>query len=450
VTRLAVALATFLLLALSAFSPAHAQTEDPIEEQVESEQLDYFVDESTLPFDALPGFENTERHWGVHQGAGYRYEVPAEWNGDLVLWAHGFRGNGLRLFFEEREVPTREWLLENGYAWAASTFSRNSYSTGTAVTDMRRLGTLFRQQVDRPGRVYISGASMGGHISAASLERHPDYYDGALTLCGALGDTGLFDYYLDISVASQQLGLGQSAFPVGLEFLALAQQIKAELEAVPGGWPFLLNERGQAYKQLVENRSGGDRPDFEQAWVFWNTNDFLFSLGTGDGTFTGSNKVAVTNRDVYYETDLVPGPSNPIEEALNAEVVRVNFDRFARRRSPNAPSVPLRGTISAPMLSLHNLGDLFVPFSGQIQYQEKVASKGRSDLLVQRAIRGTGHCEFSPLEYDQAMSDLVDWVETGVKPEGDVVDDPAVVAGADYGCRFTDPDPQEHPFATPC
>ena len=51
----------------------------------------WFVDESKLPFAALPGTDTT-RYWGVHGAAGYRVEVPANWNGSLVLWAHGFRG----------------------------------------------------------------------------------------------------------------------------------------------------------------------------------------------------------------------------------------------------------------------------------------------------------------------------------------------------------------------
>src|SRR5437879_1869313 len=45
----------------------------------------YFVDESKLPFDALAG-TSTTRSWGVHNGAGYRIEVPDNWNGDLVLY----------------------------------------------------------------------------------------------------------------------------------------------------------------------------------------------------------------------------------------------------------------------------------------------------------------------------------------------------------------------------
>ena len=75
---------------------------------------DYFVDEAKLPFDALPG---ATAYWGVHSGAGYRVEVPENWNGDLVMWAHGFRGSGLELTVDNH--PLRELLIPAGYAWAA-------------------------------------------------------------------------------------------------------------------------------------------------------------------------------------------------------------------------------------------------------------------------------------------------------------------------------------------
>ncbi len=77
----------------------------------------YFVDESKLPFDALPG-TSTTRYWGVHGGAGYRIEVPDNWNGELVLYAHGFRGTALELTVSNPRI--RQYLVTNGYAWAAS------------------------------------------------------------------------------------------------------------------------------------------------------------------------------------------------------------------------------------------------------------------------------------------------------------------------------------------
>jgi hypothetical protein len=66
----------------------------------------YFVDESKLPFAALPG---ATAFWGVHTGAGFRAEVPDDWNGSLVVWAHGFRGTGLELTVDNH--PLRALLI---------------------------------------------------------------------------------------------------------------------------------------------------------------------------------------------------------------------------------------------------------------------------------------------------------------------------------------------------
>ena len=91
----------------------------------------YFVDESKLPFEPIPGLD-AEQYWGVKNGAGYRIEVPTNWNGELVVWAHGFRGDGLELTVDNH--PIRPWLLANGYAWAASSYSKNDYDIAQGLS----------------------------------------------------------------------------------------------------------------------------------------------------------------------------------------------------------------------------------------------------------------------------------------------------------------------------
>ena len=173
-------------------------------------------------------------------------------------------------------------------------------------------------------------------------------------------------------------------------------------------------------------------------------------MGTSDGTLVGQPGVALDNSDVFYETDLIPGPSNALEEALNNEVVRVSAQPQARKSNglSNVPAVA--GDPNVPVLTMHNLGDLFVPFHMETIYNQRVADNGKSDLLVQRAIRGVSHCGFTTTEYETAMADLVNWVETGVRPAGDDVGNPAAVAASDFGCTFTDQSPGAHLFATPC
>ena len=103
------------------------------------------------------------------------------------------------------------------------------------------------------------------------------------------------------------------------------------------------------------------------------------------------------------------------------------------------PIALVEGDPGVPVLSLHDLGDLFVPFSMEQYYAADVAANGQSDLLVQRAIRAVNHCEFSPTEVTTAFDELVTWVEDGVRPEGDPVTDRAAVADPNFGCRFSDP-----------
>ena len=417
---------------------------------------DWYVDESTLPFDALPGFEDAERQWGVHKGAGYRIEVPAGWNGSLVMWAHGFRGEDLELTVDNH--PLREYLIANGFAWAASSYSSNDYNAGDGVRDTYRLTKLFSDMFERPDTTYMTGASMGGHITARAMEQYPSTYDGALATCGALGDYELFDYFLDYNLAAQELGLGESDFPFDESYITTdVPAIKRNLEATPGGWPAALNPDGEAFKQLVELRSGGDRPNFDEAWNYWNSipsdagdGNFLFGLVVGDGTVGGKPGIVADNKRVTYQLDLDPRISRR-EARFNRDIERVRGD-WRLRTSPRLNPIPLvTGRIHDPVLTLHNLGDLFVPFHNEIEYAREVARQGNSDLLVQRAIRGVGHCEFTPTEFITGFSDLVAWVQEGTRPAGDVVLDPETVAAPDYGCRFTDfATPGGHEYATPC
>ena len=90
-----------------------------------------------------------------------------------------------------------------------------------------------------------------------------------------------------------------------------------------------------------------------------------------------------------------------------------------------------------PVLSMHTLGDLFVPFSMEQIYARRAAEHGASDRLVTRAIRDINHCGFNTTEMERGFADLVNWVGNGVKPGGDDILTPAVVASPNFGCSHT-------------
>jgi pimeloyl-ACP methyl ester carboxylesterase len=414
---------------------------------------EFFLDEEQLPFEALPG---ATAYWGVQGGAGYRIEVPDNWNGSLVMWAHGFRSSSeLRV----DNHPLRELLVPNGYAWAASSYSRNDYDISIGVKDTHNLLKKFNGLVGNPDQVYMTGASMGGHITAVSIEQFPNSYDGALAVCGVLGDHELFDYFLDFNLAAQQLGTGSSQYPVDpAQYIGVTvPTIKANLSGPGPGWPISLNADGQNLKNLTEIQSGGDRPNYDEAWFFWNSfpsfatgpGNFLFDLGFGDGTLPRAPGVAIDNANTVYQFDGDPAVS-AAEQAFNDAVFRVSADPNTRRAQGLAQVPVITGDIQVPVLTLHNLGDLFVPVHNEIVYAERVAAEGNGDLLVQRAIRGVGHCDFTAFEFGQAFLDLVAWVDFGVKPAGDDWLDPVAVADPAFGCAFTVDPFGEHLLATPC
>ncbi|WP_158851983.1 hypothetical protein [Saccharothrix deserti] len=374
---------------------------------------------------------------GVHEHAAYTIEVPPRWNGRLAMWAHGYRGASTVLTVDPPAYGLRQKLLDQGFAWAASSYYANNYDVKAGVLSTHGLARHFRELVGKPKDTFIVGISMGGHVIGRSLEQFPGFYKAALPMCGVLGDQELFDFFYDFNLTAQAVS-GIRAWPAPDDYLsAVVPRIQAELGL--NGTP---NERGAQFVSIVTNRSGGPRPGAAPAFTFWK--DFLFGLlagsSSGDGLSTNPGQVA-TNATTRYE------PNTPVD--VNREVERVLPENWKARVTPKLTEVPrIAGRPTAPVLSLHGLGDLFVPFSMEQIYERDVRRNGRDHLLAQRAIRAVNHCEFSPNEVGTAWDDLVEWADTGRRPAADVVDDPAVVAAPNYGCRFSDPAAYNEPNTT--
>lgn len=124
-----------------------------------------------------------------------------------------------------------------------------------------------------------------------------------------------------------------------------------------------------------------------------------------------------------------PVPAHALSPAERAEVLRVaNEVRFA-----DVP--PAR--INVPVVTIHTLGDVYVPFSMEQIYKRRAMAQGTDKWLVQRAIRGVSHCDFTVEEQASAFDAMALWDQKGVKPEGDEVLDRATVAHPHYGCKFS-------------
>lgn len=375
-------------------------------------------------FEALPG---ARAHFGKIGQAVFRIEIPVHWNGELLLWAHGVRGFGPEVSVDDPPAPLRRVLIEQGYAWAASSFSENGFVPGIGTNDTLTLKRYFTEKFGRPKRTYIAGGSMGGNIVTLSLENFPEEYDGGLSLCGVVAGEEWIDYLVAWVMAAE--------FVAGVE-LPLDQgsaRVTAVLEAkvLPALGPVEAPTLpGKAFESVIRNLTGGTRPFFVEGYRSAYASNF--GLVTGDPDRIMASTRAATNEGVDYRADPGLGFDG---DAINQGVRRLAADAALRDPVKHPDTAPTTGQLRDPLLTLHETGDLTVPISAEQSYRKKAEAAGNGGLLVQRIIRSGSHCAFSDAEVIRAWNDLARWVAGDEKPEGDDV----LADLSDAGRTFTDP-----------
>jgi pimeloyl-ACP methyl ester carboxylesterase len=381
--------------------------------------------DSTLT--ALPGAKVS---FGHYEGGTYRIEIPDTWNGELVLWAHGYTANagaqGSRLRVGVPGVgqgsPLRQHLVAEGFAWAASSYRCNGYVPGRGLLDTMALTDLFTKLNDAkgPSRVYLSGVSMGGHVTLLGLQEFPSTFAGGLALCPS--GPGEMDFLTSVAAASE--------FITGVKVTeATRDQDVARLTAILGKPPD-YTDKGRQLASVQVLISGGPRP-FAIKGLASRFLDNASIVADPKGREIWSR--VASNSHVRYAIDEGLGLT---ADAINTGVRRKLADGEARsERGAYEEAIPFDGRIERPLITVHGSGDLYVPISLEQSLKHAVDAAGKSSLLVQRVVRSPGHCNFSAREQVDAFDALVTWARKGVKPEGDEVLGDLTNAGM----RFTNP-----------
>jgi len=355
--------------------------------------------------------DGTARHWeGVlGPGAHYVIDVPANWNGELVVWIHGYT-------FPQQPVtpPTvglSPFLLSQGFAVAASSFSENGYAVAEAIRQTHQLSGLFADLCGQPQRTYLIGASLGGIIGLRLVEKYPQQYDGALLACGVVGGSRAeIQYVGDIRVMFDYF------FPgcIPGELFSRPEGVSFETEVVPAFLAKLGTAEGQQKFQafLACAREKGLR--------FNSINEAV--QGTlqvlGYTWYGGQDFIARTHDHVPYDNDDVvytcPGLPQQIVDGLNAGVRRYSSTRDAEAflRHYYEPD----GDLEIPVITHHTTRDPLVPLFHEDLFRSRVQAAGKSNLLLERTRSAFGHCNFQQTDLPLAFLDLVSWVRTGQKP----------------------------------
>jgi hypothetical protein len=365
--------------------------------------------------------------YGTLGGAAYEIEVPAAWNGSLVLYAHGFVGNDPILFVQT--PPLRRYFIEHGFAWAASSYAGIGYDPDQGLVDTLALRNLFVQQVGPPTRTYMDGTSMGGHVVVSAMEQYPELFAGGLSECGVVAGVEELDYVASY-VALGSFFSSSSLFPIAD---ANTYRAAVRTNVLPAlGSAADPSAAGQEFESVIKNLTGGERPWRHEGFADRRAANFDLAV-IDDPQHPGIATRAGTNTAIQYHVDAGMGID---DRGLNAQVIRVPADPAARNAAQHPDFAPRTGRLQAPLLTLHTTGDHFVPISLEQSYRRTVDAAGAGELLVQRAIRRPGHCQFSQDELTRGFADLVAWVEQGIVPAGDDLRNPDL---RDVGRGFTSP-----------
>jgi pimeloyl-ACP methyl ester carboxylesterase len=114
-------------------------------------------------------------------GATWQIRVPADWNGTLLLYSHGYRAPGSPNPAQDVSDPvTGGWLLDHGFGLAGSSYASTGWAIKDALADQAAVLDAFEAKVGHPRQTIAWGDSLGGMVTAGLVQRIPERLDGAL------------------------------------------------------------------------------------------------------------------------------------------------------------------------------------------------------------------------------------------------------------------------------
>ena len=356
----------------------------------------------------------------VADGSLFEFDVPANWNGSLVVYAHGIFDPQAALVLPSQDTASDfhlvlAELLHRGYAVASSSWSSNGYAVKDGVERTHQLSGLFVSRVGLPNRTLLLGKSLGALVITKIVEKYPGQYNGVLATCGPLGGgTPEVKYLADERI------LFDFFFPGVLQGDAFHTPT---VDFSPGGPAF-----NQVFAALVVGFA-----DFRTQQFFATANlqvnpfdppnqiptEIITSGLTGAGfsaRFT-NDLLNHTHGHIPYDNTQVVYSGSANDAALNAGV-----ERFTS--SPDAVQYletyyDPNGQLQLPFLTLHTIADPEIPFFHEALYAARVNAAGAADHLVQQSVTRYGHCNFKVAEIMNSFDALANWVANpSQKPSG--------------------------------
>jgi pimeloyl-ACP methyl ester carboxylesterase len=391
-------------------------------------------------------------------GSAYVFDVPANWNGTVLLYSHGYVPDGVPN--PAQNAPSdavRSALLDAGYAQIGSSYPETGWVLERALPAQLATLDLFRAQFGPPRRTIAWGTSLGGMITTGLAERYGQRFAGTLAMCGleqggvanfnntldplfairtllAPGSTTPLVRLQDQATAFAAIGAltaaldGAQATPEGRARIALAAALHnipawtdpSQPEPAPTdyntaevnqyGVLHLTIYVGLSWREEAEEHAGGN--------MSWNTQvDY--------GRLLSRSSIRTEVEALYRQAGL----SLHDDLATLAAAPRITADRSAVDYMIR--NISFSGRLIRPMMTIHTTGDPLVPVQVEHAYSDAVRDAHRPFglraarprqvdgpvLLRQAFVHRAGHCTFTTGEMLAALRTLERRITTGHWPD---------------------------------
>jgi pimeloyl-ACP methyl ester carboxylesterase len=374
-------------------------------------------------------------------GASYLIQVPAKWNGTVVLYSHGYVVPGFSNPAEDVGDPiTGGYLLGHGYALAGSSYASTGWAVQQAIPDQIKVLDTFKTLVGTPVRTIAWGHSLGGMVTAGLVQRYPTRFDAALPMCGVVaGSVGTWNVALDSAFAFDVLlGAGSGLQLVNItdpiKNVDAAEKILSKAQSSAEGQARIalaaaLGDTPGWFAPLSPEPSATDYTAQEANQYLWLSEiDFPFAFEFRAELEKRAGGNGSWNNGVDYGTQL--------EESVNYDEVQALYTKAglsldddlerlkeaARIKAKQSAldylerNIIFDGEIGIPVLTLHTKGDGLVGVEEETAYKDVVDEEKNGARLRQVFVHRAGHCEFTPAETVVAFETLVSRLDTGKWP----------------------------------
>jgi alpha-beta hydrolase superfamily lysophospholipase len=377
-------------------------------------------------------------------GAHYWLAMPAQWNGVLIVHAHG----GPELGSPKAQRPADDltrWSIwtRAGFAYAGSGYRQGGVAVRSAAEDTERVRQRFVAQFGPPKLTVLHGQSWGAGVAVktAEMTRHSEHgkspFDAVLLTNGVLGGgVQSYNFRMDLRVVYQALCNNhprpdEPTYPLW-QGLPLAntmtrKELENRIDACTG-------VRMPAGERTVEQQGKLDTVlrviGIQESslmghmnWATWHFQDIAWHRMQGRNVFGNENvQYGVSGRD----------------DAWNGKVARYRADPSAV--AAFAHDADAEGRIAVPVLTMHAVKDPIAYVELESFFNERMVAGGHGENLLQVFTDDSEHSYLSDAQYVAGISALLEWTQGGARPSAvaiaqrcaqvDPVFEPA------KGCRF--------------